>query len=204
MPKQHAEVASYTMDPGNNSVISKYNKLWGIELKESIVKSWNLSSSTPMNCGRGRQGSPLQNFPIERGGTHCRSAKNRKVNWPNRWLEQLQEFNFQITHHRGRSHGNADALSQRPCNQCGHLQGTLDEEPSKPVCLVVESPRGPAIEPGSIQHIRQLQLDDETMGAVLNSRELVRKPSPDDIAGKYLCTAVGPPSSQKWDAVQTT
>ena len=33
------------------------------------------------------------------------------------WLEALQEYNFQIVHHQGRLHGNADAMSRRPCNQ---------------------------------------------------------------------------------------
>jgi hypothetical protein len=34
-----------------------------------------------------------------------------------RWLETLQEFNFTITHRKGKNHNNADALSRRPCNQ---------------------------------------------------------------------------------------
>ena len=36
-----------------------------------------------------------------------------------RWLEKLQEFNFTIVHRPGKSHRNADALSQFPCHQCG-------------------------------------------------------------------------------------
>ena len=36
-----------------------------------------------------------------------------------RWLELLQELNFEIVHRRDRSHTNADALSRRPCPQCG-------------------------------------------------------------------------------------
>lgn len=33
-----------------------------------------------------------------------------------RWLERLQEFDFTIEHRQGRSHGNADGLSRRPCS----------------------------------------------------------------------------------------
>ena len=35
-----------------------------------------------------------------------------------RWLEVTQEFNFDIQHRAGIKHGNADALSRKPCKQC--------------------------------------------------------------------------------------
>lgn len=38
-----------------------------------------------------------------------------------RWIEQLQEFDFETEHRSGKSHGNADALSRRPCPEdCKH------------------------------------------------------------------------------------
>ncbi|VEN40030.1 unnamed protein product [Callosobruchus maculatus] len=33
-----------------------------------------------------------------------------------RWIERLQEFDFDIENRAGKSHGNADALSRRPCS----------------------------------------------------------------------------------------
>ena len=45
-----------------------------------------------------------------------------------RWLERLQEFDFEILHLRGRKHTNADALSRRPCRQCG--RESHGEEPA--------------------------------------------------------------------------
>jgi transposase InsO family protein len=36
-----------------------------------------------------------------------------------RWLERLAEFEFQVIHRAGKKHGNADALSRKPCRQCG-------------------------------------------------------------------------------------
>ena len=44
-----------------------------------------------------------------------------------RWLEALQELNFEIVHQNGRSHNNADALSRIPDRQC--IQPT-DEPPA--------------------------------------------------------------------------
>lgn len=34
-----------------------------------------------------------------------------------RWLRKLQQYNFTIHQRRGRRHGNADALSRRPCEE---------------------------------------------------------------------------------------
>ena len=35
-----------------------------------------------------------------------------------RWLEMLEEYQFDVLHRAGKQHGNADALSRRPCRQC--------------------------------------------------------------------------------------
>ncbi|CAG4936467.1 unnamed protein product [Parnassius apollo] len=38
-----------------------------------------------------------------------------------RWNELLQEYDFEIEHRSGKSHGNADVLSRRPCPEdCKH------------------------------------------------------------------------------------
>ena len=36
-----------------------------------------------------------------------------------RWLEAIQEFDFDIVHHKWRLNSDADALSRAPCEQCG-------------------------------------------------------------------------------------
>ena len=47
-----------------------------------------------------------------------------------RWCEILEEFDIEIKHRPGKQHGNADALSRRPCKQCGW------EEPAEDPALV--------------------------------------------------------------------
>ncbi|GBM54305.1 Retrovirus-related Pol polyprotein from transposon 297 [Araneus ventricosus] len=38
-----------------------------------------------------------------------------------RWIQRLQEYDFEIQHRKGTSHGNADALYRRPCKEsCKH------------------------------------------------------------------------------------
>ncbi|GBM56921.1 Transposon Ty3-G Gag-Pol polyprotein [Araneus ventricosus] len=38
------------------------------------------------------------------------------------WIQRLQEYDFEIQHLKGNSHGNADALSRRPCTEsCKHF-----------------------------------------------------------------------------------
>lgn len=46
-----------------------------------------------------------------------------------RWMEKLQEYDFQIEHRPGVSHRNADALSRRPCQQnCSHCSRLEEKE----------------------------------------------------------------------------
>ncbi|KAJ8955813.1 hypothetical protein NQ318_005356 [Aromia moschata] len=41
-----------------------------------------------------------------------------------RWMERLQQYNFKIMHRSGKTHGNADTLSRRPCleQKCRYCQ----------------------------------------------------------------------------------
>ena len=37
-----------------------------------------------------------------------------------RWLQVLEQYDFEVLHRPGAKHLNADALSREPCRQCGH------------------------------------------------------------------------------------
>ena len=50
--------------------------------------------------------------------TWLRNFKNPE-NQLARWLERMQEYDFDIVYRPGRKHGNADALSRVPCKQRG-------------------------------------------------------------------------------------
>ena len=58
------------------------------------------------------------------------------VGQPARWIEVIDTYNVTFQHRPGRKHGNADALSQYPCHQCG---GKYNGTQSKGVKVVTRS-----------------------------------------------------------------
>ena len=93
-----------------------------------------------------------------------------------RWLERLQEFDFKIIHRRGQYHGNADALSRRPCQQCGISHTEADVAPGAEVCSVTQK--------APMEDLRQSQLSDDTVGPVLQAKEENLRPNPEQLKGR--------------------
>ena len=91
-----------------------------------------------------------------------------------RWLEKLQEFNFEIMHRRGKKHTNADALSRLPCKQCGFHQPENSSEQVIVSAISLQVGRSSA-------DLRQLQLDDPTIKPVLMAKDSGDKPAPDSL-----------------------
>ena len=88
-----------------------------------------------------------------------------------RWLERLEEFQFEVVHRKGRAHGNADALSRIP----GHLND--DVLPIANVALTsIVGDRSPQV-------IRDLQMKDELVGPVFRAKINDTKPSLESIKG---------------------
>uniref|UniRef100_A0A674P0I3 Gypsy retrotransposon integrase-like protein 1 n=1 Tax=Takifugu rubripes TaxID=31033 RepID=A0A674P0I3_TAKRU len=65
-----------------------------------------------------------------------------------RWLETLQDYDFEIRHRPGRHYANADALSRRPCEmeQCRYCQRVEDRGTANP----------------TVSALQPLPLDDES------------------------------------------
>ena len=89
-----------------------------------------------------------------------------------RWLEQLQEFDFEVVHRADRKHLNADAHSRIPCRQCGHDSHATDVEQfttdTAPVNTVEEAD---LISGLSYQELWEAQLNDPNIGDVLRAKE---------------------------------
>ena len=93
------------------------------------------------------------------------------------WLEQLEQYTFEVVHRKGSSHGNADALSRYV-----YPRGSVDEE-CTPVSMVTDDPDvifsvqcTPFLSAYDSPAIRELQLQDEFIGPLLRAKETSTKP----------------------------
>lgn len=82
-----------------------------------------------------------------------------------RWLEELQEFDFEILHRLGRRHGNADALYRIPCHQCGRNNKVTH------VSAIDSASISSLLSQRSPDDKRLLQLQDESIKSVLIAKE---------------------------------
>ena len=98
-----------------------------------------------------------------------------------RWIEKLQEYNFSIVHRPGRKHGNADALSRIPCNQCGRKSHQYTEADVIAATIVSDMP---VLKHYSADTIRKSQLQDNAIGFVLRAFESNKKPESTTLQGQ--------------------
>ena len=94
-----------------------------------------------------------------------------------RWLERLQDYNFEVQHRKGCHHQNADALSRYPTEQCK----TGDAEQPESLCR--DAHYDSVISPVScvrdsymliertLEELRKLQQTDDEIGPVLQALE---------------------------------
>ena len=85
-----------------------------------------------------------------------------------RWIEKLQEYMFEVQHRPGKKHQNADSLSRLP----EHFSINAS------TCMYNQLKGYTNVE------MRNLQIDDETIGPVLQAKEDQLRPSQNDL-GKY-------------------
>lgn len=96
-----------------------------------------------------------------------------------RWLEALQEYDFEVQHRPGRQHGNADALSRRPCAamECRYCQRLEERGQGLPLVAAVQTGSGDGWLPLSSRELRQHQAADAVLGRVRGWLEDGRQPS---------------------------
>ena len=76
-----------------------------------------------------------------------------------RWLEQLDEFDFETAHCSDRLHNNVDALSRLPCDQ--DVDALIDQ-------TVATTSLSPTY---TFQDLRNQQLEDSLVGPFLRAKE---------------------------------
>jgi hypothetical protein len=109
-----------------------------------------------------------------------------------RWLELLEEYDFEIVHRSGSRHGNADAMSRRPCDRsrCCKASTSVDDEtravcelgsPAKCFNVVAEGPDH--ADEWSTEALATDQERDADVGPLFTLKKLgERKPDWDDVA----------------------
>ncbi|KAJ8332318.1 hypothetical protein SKAU_G00426730 [Synaphobranchus kaupii] len=96
-----------------------------------------------------------------------------------RWLEQLQGYDFEIRHRAGRLHGNADALSRRPCaaQECRYCSRQEEQDQVSPdVAVVQASGDAKGWLPLTPMELREAQEADSTLGKVRGWLEAGQRP----------------------------
>ena len=81
-----------------------------------------------------------------------------------RWLEKLQQFEFQIVHRKGLRHTNADALSRLPCTQCGLIEEQDEEEDVLSVAALQLSGL-------NMEEIRKMQAENDEWKLLMEARK---------------------------------
>ena len=93
-----------------------------------------------------------------------------------RWLEHLQEFNFQTEYRPGKCHGNADALSRVQCNQCGMCHSFSTTTTSAPSY----------VSPPNHSSVYSVNQAVDCWASILSNQELQEKQNTDPVLGIIL------------------
>ncbi|GFU52772.1 retrovirus-related Pol polyprotein from transposon 412 [Trichonephila clavipes] len=108
-----------------------------------------------------------------------------------RWIQRLQEYDEEILHRKRSAHGNADALSRRPCPEsckyCSRIEKKFGVK--DPIVLQVIAPSTSALDLWSDESVRIDQLADPEIKPIIEFKEPSdEKPSWQDIASFHPTT----------------
>ncbi|GBM53715.1 hypothetical protein AVEN_65770-2, partial [Araneus ventricosus] len=106
-----------------------------------------------------------------------------------RWIQRLQEYDFEIQHRKGTSHGNADALSRRPCGEsckhCSNAEKKFGIEIDTSVKVLTTT----SVDPWSSCEIQKAQLEDPAIKTILEKKLMsADRPSWQEIAPESPAT----------------
>ncbi|GBN64048.1 hypothetical protein AVEN_98863-1 [Araneus ventricosus] len=112
--------------------------------------------------------STLENFQILNEEQRTSVKKNLKAD--SSLDPKLQEYDFEIQHRTGTSHGNADALSRIPCKEsckhCTNAEKKFGMETDISVKVLITT----TVDPWSSCEIQKAQLEDPTIKPILEKK----------------------------------
>ncbi|GBM48452.1 Transposon Ty3-I Gag-Pol polyprotein [Araneus ventricosus] len=106
-----------------------------------------------------------------------------------RWIQRLQEYDFEIQHRKGTSHGNADAHSRRLCGEsfkhCSNAEKKFGIEIDTSVKVLTAT----SVDPWSSCEIQKAQLEDPAIKTILEKKLMsADRPSWQEIAPESPAT----------------
>ncbi|GBN76452.1 Retrovirus-related Pol polyprotein from transposon 297 [Araneus ventricosus] len=106
-----------------------------------------------------------------------------------RWIQRLQKYDFEIQHRKGTSHGNADALSRRPCTEsCKHCTNA-ERKFGMEIDISVKVLTTTSVDPWSSCEIQKSQLEDPNIKPILEKKlNSADRPSSQEIAPESPAT----------------
>ncbi|GBN89656.1 hypothetical protein AVEN_274095-1 [Araneus ventricosus] len=117
-----------------------------------------------------------------------------------RWIQRHQEYDFEIQHRKGTSHGNADDLSRRPCKEsckhCANAKKKFEIETD----ITVKVLKTTSVDPWSSCEIQNAQLEDPPIKLILEKKlNLADRPPWEEIAPESPATKL---FWALWDSLQ--
>ena len=67
-PEHKAQVAKYALESGNKQAIVRYSKQWGIDLKESTVRTWKTKYTEGLRKRKPTEPLPIKVLPDRKQG----------------------------------------------------------------------------------------------------------------------------------------
>ena len=107
-----------------------------------------------------------------------------------RWLERLGNYDLDIQHRAGKAHGNADALSRRPCGECKHClrleerdKMAVSSDCITKVCMIQTHSGGkpPWLVQHSVEDLQKLQSEDDSMSKIISWKNQGERPPWKDV-----------------------
>ncbi|KAJ8933607.1 hypothetical protein NQ318_002770 [Aromia moschata] len=117
----------------NKKIILKKNEVLG--RCEPVVKIVKCEEVNQARTNQARVRDPTIAEPLLKNAAHLEPEENPEGQVA-RWMERLQQYDFKIKHRSGKTHGNADTLSRRPCleQKCRYCQKIETKESSYETC----------------------------------------------------------------------
>src|SRR6266516_7053 len=173
-------------DASNDSIVAVLSQIQGGEERVIAYASRRLSRQEKNYCVTRRELLAIVHFTkqfrsyllgrdfiirIDHSALQWLRSMPEPIGQQARWVEKLEEFHYTVEHRPGRRHGNADAMSRRPCRQCHLIDPEEITESDDAAAKVISlGPDASKVEL-EVEKMREAYLQDKDMGWLYEALE---------------------------------